>query len=106
MTNLSAENFTKKYTLLYEASLVTAKKYGRDQLEGALKRALKGNFDCFTNDMKYREQLIESLNPGDVERICIMYVSDLGYKDIPNDYLKIFANDIYNKILFEQSVYA
>ena len=99
------DNFTQKYNLLYDASVSTARKYGYSQLEGALKHACEGDYKFFTNE-EYRKKLKETFNPGDVDKICISYVSSLGYNKIPDDYIKIYAQDICKKILQEQSVYS
>ena len=66
------------YKVFYNASLMTASKYGYDQIYGAIKKGLNGNFNSFTGD---KEQLAKYVNPNLIEPYCKYYLSSLGISD-------------------------
>lgn len=75
---------SQAYDLLCNAALDIAARIGLKQLIVALKSAELGNFSYFPNG----EAIATQLNPSDIEKYCLYYLTEQGFK----------ANDIVNPV--------
>ena len=95
---IKEKEHAKMKNLFFEACCCTCKKYNSDQLVFALKHALNGSYDAFSNGNEgffYRKQLKRNVPSSNIKELCfeILNSAQNSFEDI-NDLLYYFADYI------------